>query len=106
MSKTRSAFFSPAASIIAHPEYNWVTVANDLALIRLVAKVDFAKWPGVRTLCLPSEDAFDEAPAGSAKAIVAGWGVTEDKFCKTTDAGPEKFAICRFPFKVKDGKRV
>ncbi|KAK2145649.1 hypothetical protein LSH36_667g01050 [Paralvinella palmiformis] len=58
------------AKIIIHPDYNDVTMLNDIALLKLrkSANVDM---PHINTICLTEEEFLVRT-----KCIVAGWGVT------------------------------
>lgn len=99
---SKEAFFNFAKQIHIHPEYDLKTHLNDIALIKLAKKIDFIKMSNIRSLCLPSPNAVD-INEKKPYAFVAGWGSTSDRHCKTTQDGPEKFKVCRFPFAYKDG---
>lgn len=55
--------------IIAHPNFNRTTYANDIALIRLSQDVDFSRDIG--PACLPMSNEFD---TDNRLGTVCGWG--------------------------------
>ena len=57
--------------IVVNPEYNFVSKANDLALLQLPRPVDFAANPTIRPVCLPANSSQDYS---GRTATVAGWG--------------------------------
>ncbi|XP_042890476.1 trypsin-1-like [Penaeus japonicus] len=59
----------PVAEIIMHPQYDDITVDNDIALIRVSSAVDLT-LPGIMPVCLPSST---DNYAGQ-NGIVTGWG--------------------------------
>ncbi|CAG9863052.1 unnamed protein product [Phyllotreta striolata] len=59
-------------SILIHEGYDKVTLANDIALIRLDEELKFNE--NVRPICLPSDDLLDSKYLGE-KVQVAGWGL-------------------------------
>jgi len=59
--------------IISHELYDGQTYENDLALLKLAKPIDFASWPHVRPVCLPSGDAGDFE---GMLATISGWGTT------------------------------
>ncbi|XP_042857587.1 serine protease 42-like [Penaeus japonicus] len=59
----------PVAEIIVHPQYDDITVDNDIALIRVSSAVDLT-LPGIMPVCLPSST---DNYAGQ-NGIVTGWG--------------------------------
>jgi len=78
-----------AEEIIFHPDYNKPNqYQNDIALIRLNREAVYSDY--VRPICLPFEDAIDEAYIAEDSSIsdstkklnqtyVAGWGATEQR---------------------------
>eukprot|EP00965_Chrysotila_dentata_P214972 6188490-Pleurochrysis_carterae.AAC.2 len=61
-----------APQVFEHPAFNTVTFANDVALLRLAAPVDY-----VPVVIATPDMAATMAAAGST-LTVAGWGVTSD----------------------------
>ena len=57
--------------IVVNPEYDFVTKANDLALLQLPRPVEFAANPTIRPVCLPANSSQDHR---GRTATVAGWG--------------------------------
>jgi len=46
--------------VINHPFYNPRTTDNDFSLLKLAKKVDFARFPHIRPICLPTFAAKDQ----------------------------------------------
>lgn len=63
-------------SIDIHPEYNPSTGSNDMAVLRLDKRVEFAQH--VKPICVTNED-----PKPNEKCITTGWGKQAIK-CKFT----------------------
>ncbi|CAG0882493.1 unnamed protein product [Darwinula stevensoni] len=58
------------ATAIMHPQYNDVTVENDVALLKLDTPLNFTDHPHIRPICLSS----DANPNPGTKVKIAGWG--------------------------------
>ena len=43
--------------IVDHPDYNSTSIDNDYSLLRLRDAVDFATYPHIRPVCLPTDNA-------------------------------------------------
>ena len=57
-----------------HPDYNKVEwLDKDFSILRLAKDVDFAKYPKIRPVCLPTDTS--RTYAGDT-ATVSGWGTT------------------------------
>ncbi|XP_066282112.1 serine protease 1-like [Branchiostoma lanceolatum] len=61
--------FSPTA-IIKHSDYDWRTLDNDIALIKLATPATLT--PYVQPVCLPQAD-----PKAGQLAVATGWGYTQ-----------------------------
>lgn len=75
--------------VILHPEYNSVTIDNDIALIEITKPLEISEvarnvWP----VCLPAHDDEDYSHIGT----VAGWGYT--KWIENKAAPGMKCKIC------------
>ncbi|XP_018401853.1 PREDICTED: uncharacterized protein LOC108779021 [Cyphomyrmex costatus] len=57
-------------SVFVHPEYYAGTLANDIAILTLDHKVDFAKNPHISPACLPNK--YDDFTG--ARCWTTGWG--------------------------------
>jgi len=56
-----------AKSVDSHPEYNPATGSNDMAIIRLQKRLEFATH--IQPICISDED-----PSPSEQCITSGWG--------------------------------
>ena len=65
----RSPVVRNAKRIVIHPEYNHLTLENDLALIELDSDVDYDQH--IQPICLPQKG----SDFVGAEAYVSGWGV-------------------------------
>lgn len=71
------------ADISIHPEYDPVTMANDLALLRLDVPVKY-----IKTCCMPnSQRHADELLAQKSPLTVTGWGQSRDRTFSPTLLG-------------------
>jgi len=62
--------------IVDHPDYNDRTTDNDYSMLRLKNAVNFASYPHIRPICLPTDTS--ETYAG-VTATVTGWGTTSSQ---------------------------
>ena len=63
-----------ASELINHPDFNSYTLDYDFAMIKLDRPVDFASYPHIRPICLPT------ATSGTFEGVTAtvtGWGWTQ-----------------------------
>ena len=68
---------SDIAVIVNHPDYNKGTHNNyDFSLVKLTTKIDFAKTPNVRPICLPKDGSNDFS---GFIATVSGWGKSDEE---------------------------
>lgn len=68
------------ARIIIHPQYSSITLANSIAILRLVSPVALGQVPTITTACLPS------AAIANQRCWVAGWGATSFSSGTTTQS--------------------
>ena len=55
--------------IILHPEYNYTSNLNDVAILKLKTKLNFTDT--IKNACLPGENFV---PQENQAAVVSGWG--------------------------------
>ncbi|XP_039967127.1 serine protease easter-like [Bactrocera tryoni] len=60
--------------IITHPGYNKKTLQNDIALLRLIRKVEFTDF--ISPICLPYHEDQGYIGAPNSTAEITGWGET------------------------------
>ncbi|KAJ0173667.1 hypothetical protein K1T71_010816 [Dendrolimus kikuchii] len=63
--------------VIAHPGYTPENRSDDIALIRLSEPADF-NLASMKPICLPISRDLQKESLENKKAVVAGWGVTEE----------------------------
>ena len=59
--------------IVNHPDYVYLTVNNDFAMLKLQKAVDYCAYPHIRPICLPTDTSQTFA---GVEAILTGWGTT------------------------------
>jgi len=65
-------FIASLAEIRQHPNYNWKTAENDIAVLVLAQPVDLKAYPNIKPACLPvTENVGDYI---NELAVVSGWG--------------------------------
>jgi transmembrane protease serine 2 len=69
-----------ASAILAHPSYNAVSKANDIAVLKLASS--FTPSAKIGTCCLPT--GTTSLPTIGQKALVMGWGTTIDGVSSST----------------------
>lgn len=62
--------------IINHPNFNRISLNNDIALLKLTNKIDFKVHPHIRPICLPAYGSNKDY--SGYIATVTGWGDTYD----------------------------
>jgi len=60
--------------IINHPNYNRISLNNDIALLKLTNKINFKVHPHIRPICLPAYGSNKDY--SGYIATVTGWGTT------------------------------
>nr|XP_037273443.1 transmembrane protease serine 3-like [Rhipicephalus microplus] len=68
--------------MIHHPEFQWTTILNDIALVKVERPLDFDDH--VRPICLPPKMLHLDGQL----AMVAGWGLTEESKVTQEDRLP------------------
>jgi len=72
LSNDRNAQRIPAAELVQHERFSYLTLRNDVAVIRLSSPLTLDQ-ASVNAICLPSADL-----AAEGTAVVTGWGTTEE----------------------------
>lgn len=75
------------SAVVVHPDYDWETKDNDIALLRLTTPLDLT-GPTLAAIDLPAMPDQDPAtwPAAGTDATISGWGNTStDGFNSTTE---------------------
>lgn len=75
----------PVADIIPHPNYNPVTVDNDIGLLRLAAPVQYSTY--IIPACLPSRGLAEGVlHLNGTTTYVTGWGKVNESDTRYSDA--------------------
>ena len=64
-----TSFTIDVATIKQHPDFNYFTLTNDIAILELTEPVSLTAYPNIKPACLPEAGALFPG-----EAIVSGWG--------------------------------
>ena len=65
-----TSFVKAVKTIKQHPDYDSVTISNDITVLELDSPIDLTAYPNIKPVCLPAKG----TTFGGTTAIVSGWG--------------------------------